>query len=117
MNIQIYQYKKNFDVQKAQRFFKERNIPFQIVDMKKHRPGERELALFAHKGGAKSLIDEKLPQVKEHPISYTDDESRIFDYLQEHPEFIKTPIIRDGRRILIGYDEQTLLEWIKEVST
>ncbi|MDO5022003.1 MAG: ArsC/Spx/MgsR family protein [Eubacteriales bacterium] len=112
MNVQIYMYKKNFDVQKAQRFFKERNIPFQTVDMKKHRPGERELVLFAHKGGAKSLINQDLPKVKEHPISYTQDESIIFDYLQENPEFIKTPLIRDGRRTLIGYDEKTLLEWI-----
>ena len=35
MNIQIYVNKKNPDVLKAERFFKERRIPYQLVDLKK----------------------------------------------------------------------------------
>ena len=37
MNIQIYALKKNFDTQKAERFFKERRIPYQLLDLKKQR--------------------------------------------------------------------------------
>ena len=114
MNIMIYQYKKNFEVQKAQRFLKERRIAFQVVDMKKHQLGMKELALFAYKGGIKSLIDSSNPKVKEHPISYTSDEDRILFYLSENPEFLKTPIIRSGRRIIIGFDVETLTEWISK---
>ena len=47
MNVQIYASKKNPDVLKAERFFKERRIPYQLVDLKKHRLGRRELELFA----------------------------------------------------------------------
>ena len=46
-NIQIYYIKRSFDVQKAERFFKERRVPFQAVDMHRHAPGKRELELFA----------------------------------------------------------------------
>ena len=47
MNIQIFGTKKCNDTKKAERFFKERRLPLQWVDMKKHRPGLRELQLFA----------------------------------------------------------------------
>ena len=50
MSVQIYVYKRNFDVQKAERFFKERRIACQTVDLKKHRLGRREIELFARAG-------------------------------------------------------------------
>ena len=114
MNIQLYLYKKNFDVQKALRFFKERRIAIQIVDMTKHRPGLRELAVFVKGRGAKALVDASSPKVREHPICYTSDEDRILDYLPEHPEFLVTPLIRDGARSMVGFDEKTLAAWIGE---
>ena len=46
MNIQIYSGKKNFDTQKAERYFKERRIPVQMLDLKKHPLGEREIRLM-----------------------------------------------------------------------
>lgn len=46
MNIQIYAAKKNPDVLKAERFFKERRIPYQTMDLKKHKLGRKELELF-----------------------------------------------------------------------
>ncbi|MBR4331743.1 MAG: ArsC family transcriptional regulator, partial [Clostridia bacterium] len=61
MNIQIYALKKNFDTQKAERFFKERRIPYQLLDLKKHKLGGRELALFARRIGAQNLVDRKNP--------------------------------------------------------
>jgi arsenate reductase-like glutaredoxin family protein len=57
MNIIIYAGKKNFDTQKAERFFKERRIPYQLLDLKKHRLGQKELALFARRLGAQNLIE------------------------------------------------------------
>ena len=55
-NIQIYYVKRSFDVQKAERFFKERRVPFQAVDMRRHAPGKREIELFARAdGGVQAL--------------------------------------------------------------
>ena len=57
MNIQIYAAKKNPDVLKAERFFKERRIPYQMMDLKKHKLGRRELELFARAaGGAQEAV-------------------------------------------------------------
>ena len=57
MNIQVYIYKRHFDVQRTERFFKERRVPFQTVDLKKHRLGMRELELFARAAGPMALVD------------------------------------------------------------
>lgn len=56
MSIQIYALKRNFDVQKAERFFKERRVPYQLLDLKKHKLGQREMALFVRRLGAQSLV-------------------------------------------------------------
>lgn len=112
MNIQLYMLKKNFEVQKSLRFFKERGIPVTLCDMKKHRPGIRELQLFSAKGGARALLNVNDTKVKEHPIAYTQSEEKLLEMLSEHPEFLVTPLIRDGRRAMVGFDQGLLLEWI-----
>lgn len=115
MNIQVYQYKKNFEVQKALRFFAERGIKIQTVDLRRHQLGKRELLLFAQQAAVKELIDFNNPKVKEHPIAYTTDHDVILSYLMERPEFLVTPLIRDGQRTIIRFDEVKLLAWIGEL--
>lgn len=105
MSLQIYSLKKNFAVQKAERFFKERRVQAQLVDLKKHRLGLRELQLFARAaGGAKNLVDRDNINAMSHPVAHTDNEAVILDYLMEKPEFLRTPIVRDGQRVVIGED-------------
>ena len=105
MSLQIYSLKKNFAVQKAERFFKERLVQAQLVDLKKHRLGLRELQLFARAaGGARNLVDRDNINVMSHPVAHTDNEAVILDYLMEKPEFLRTPIVRDGQRVVIGED-------------
>ena len=105
MSLQIYSLKKNFAVQKAERFFKERRVQAQLVDLKKHRLGLRELQLFARAaGGARNLVDRDNINALSHPVAHTDNEAVILDYLMEKPEFLRTPIVRDGQRVVIGED-------------
>ena len=114
MNIQIYCCKKNFDVQKAERFFKERRILYTLVDLKKHRPGKREIALFASAFGMQNLIDRRDTAVKSHPVSYTQDAERITEYLTENPSLMRLPIIRNGQKMTLGADENTWTQWLEE---
>ena len=67
MNIQIFGTKKCNDTKKAERFFKERRIPYQSLDLKKHRLGEREIRLMISAIGMEALIDREDKKVKEHP--------------------------------------------------
>jgi arsenate reductase len=109
MNIQIYWHKRNFDTQKAERYLKERRVPFQMVDLKKHRLGKREAELFLKAaGGLREALDMGSEAVKSHPIAYTNDREHILGYLVERPTLLKTPIIRDGNTVIIGFDEAQL---------
>ena len=108
MSIQLYVYKRNFDVQKAERFLKERKIAFQTLDLKKHKLGRRELELFAKGKGVKSIINLEDENVKSHPIAYTFDQSQMIDYLLDNPQFLLSPIIRLGQKVIIGFDENEL---------
>lgn len=112
MNIMIYTHKRNFDVQKAERFFKERRIPYQLVDLKKHKLGQKELQFFIRKIGAVNLVD-KTTETLSLPIGHTDDVQYITEELFLHPNFIKTPIVRNGEKCTLGADEKTWLEWIQ----
>ncbi|MBR1586124.1 MAG: ArsC family transcriptional regulator [Clostridia bacterium] len=114
MNIIIYTLKKNFDTQKAERFFKERRVPYQLVDLKKHRLGQKELSLFARRLGAYQLVDRKNPAALSHPVAHTDDEGYILTCLLENPGFLRTPIVRNGEQVTLGADESAWSAWIQK---
>ena len=111
MNIQIYAGKKNFDTQKAERYFKERRIPFQSLDLKKHRLGEREIRLMLDAVGMENLIDREDKKVKEHPACYFDRAEMLIPAIQENPWLLKTPIVRNGNRITQGYAPEEWDKW------
>ena len=103
MNIQIYCGKKSFDAQKAERYFKERRISFQSLDLKKHRLGEREIRLMLDAIGMENLIDREDKKVKEHPACYYDRAELLIPAIQENPWMLKTPIVRNGNKITSVY--------------
>lgn len=113
MNIQVYWHKRSFDTQKAERFLKERRIPFQMVDLKKHRLGKREAELFLRAaGGVREALDMDSELVRSHPVAYTNDPEHILGYLVETPALLKTPIIREENNVIVGFDETRLLALI-----
>lgn len=111
MNIQIYCGKKTFDAQKAERFFKERRIPFQTLDLKKHRLGEREIRMMISAIGIEELIDRADKKVKEHPACYYDREELLIPAIQENPWLLRLPIVRNGNRMTIGFRPEVWEQW------
>lgn len=112
MNIQLYYTKNNFDVQKVRRFLKERRLPFAEVDLNRHRLGLRELKLFAQAaGGMRALVDTSAKGDRAEYVKQLSIEDVIADELMEHPDLIKCPIIRNGQRVIFGYDEAALKAW------
>lgn len=114
MNIQIYALKRNFDTQKAERYFKERRVPYQLLDLKKHKLGPREMTLFARRLGARELVDRNNPDALSHPVAHTDDEQYIVDCLLENPRFLRAPIVRNGEQVTLGADEEAWNAWLKK---
>ena len=111
MNIQIYSGKKNFDTQKAERYFKERRIPFQALDLKKHRLGEREIRLMIRQIGLEKLMDREDKKVREHPACYYTQEDLLIPAIQEAPFLLRTPIVRNGERMTVGYQPEVWETW------
>ena len=112
MNIQIYAAKKNPDVLKAERFFKERRIPYQMMDLKKHKLGRRELELFARAaGGAQALVDRSGQKALERPVAHMSSDSLILDALMDDPSALVSPIVRNGSKATVGAQEAVWTEW------
>lgn len=104
MNIQIFGTKKSFDTKKAQRYFKERRIGFQFIDLKEKGMSKGELqSVLRAVGGIDALVD---PKAKDQDtvalISYLA-ESQKFDKLLENQQVLREPIVRNGRQATVGY--------------
>lgn len=113
MNIQIYVTKKNPDVLKAERFFKERRIPYQMMDLKKHKLGKKEMDVFAAAVGAKALVDREGKKALERPVAHMSTDSLIVAELLNDPTALKSPIVRNGSRVTVGADEAVWKTWVE----
>ena len=111
MNIQIYFSKKNPNVLKAERFFKERRIPYQLLDLKKHKLGKKELDVFVSAAGAKALVDREGKKALERPVAHMSTDSLIIAELLNDPSALISPIVRNGSKITVGADEALWKEW------
>lgn len=112
MNIQIFGTKKSFDTKKAQRYFKERRIPFQFIDLREKEMSKGELrSVLQAVGGIEAVVD---PKAKDQDtvalISYIAD-SQKFDNLLENQQVLREPIVRNGRAATVGYEPDTWASW------
>ena len=112
MNIQIFGTKKCNDTKKAQRFFKERGIKLQFIDMKEKGMSKGELRSVCQAvGGIDNLLDEKtkyqdaLALVKY--ISADEKEDKIL----ENQQILKTPVVRNGKQATVGYQPDVWKNW------
>ena len=104
MNIQIFGKPKCFDTKKAERYFKERRIAFQSIDLKRYGMSEREFeSVLRAVGGIDNLIDwnSKSPEVT--LMRYMEDSRAKEDHVFENPMLIKTPVVRNGKQATAGY--------------
>lgn len=109
MNIQIYGKSKCFDTKKAERYFKERKIKFQAIDLPRFGMGKRELESVKQAVGLEALIDEKAQGAE--ILNYLAYDRDKFEKLLEEPWLIKTPIVRNGKKATIGYAPEIWKTW------
>ena len=115
VNIQIYAAKKNPDVLKAERFFKERRISYQTMDLKKHKLGKKELELFVRAaGGAQALVDRSSQKALERPVAHMSSDALIVEALLDDPAALVSPIVRNGNKVTIGAQEDVWKEWVAQ---
>ena len=112
MNIQIFGKSKCFDTKKAERYFKERRIKYQLIDVAKYGMSKGEYNSVKNAvGGMDKLFDEKSKAYEEHFIKYLASAESKEEKLLEHPELFKTPIVRNGKQATVGYCPDVWKTW------
>lgn len=116
MNIQIYGTQKCFDTKKAQRYFKERKVKFQFIDLAKYgmSKGEYNSIKAALKCKVDDLVDEKSKKFDSSFIKYLASDSAKEEKLLENQELFKTPIVRNGKKATLGYCPEIWKKWEEE---
>ncbi len=112
MNIQIFGKAKCFDTKKAERWFKERRIKFQSVDLKKYGMSPKEFdSVLRAVGGIDKLIDweGKSPEIT--LMKYMDDPIAKEDKVFDDPALMKTPVVRNGKQATVGYCPEVWAAW------
>jgi len=112
MNIQIMGTKNCSDTRKAERFFKERNIPFHFRDLNEKNLTKGELDNILPAYSPDELIDREGKQFKKRNMQYMKFE--VLEELMNDSLLLKTPIVRNGRKVTIGYQPEEWTIWIKE---
>lgn len=104
MNIQIFGTKKSFDTKKAQRWFKERRIKFQFIDLREKEMSKGELRSVAQAvGGIDALLDPDAKDEDTLALVQHLAQSQRFDKLLENQQLLREPIVRNGKQATVGY--------------
>lgn len=112
MNIQIFGSKKCFGTKKAERYFKERGVKYQLIDMREKGMSRGEFnSVRQAAGGLEAMVDENARD-KEflaliRYLAFEDREDKVF----ENQQILKTPIVRNGRQATVGFRPEVWKEW------
>ena len=109
MNIQIWGKSKCFDTKKAERYFKERRIKYQYIDIIRYGMSRGELNAVKNAVGLENLVD---PQDQDYPLfqHLATNEAKL-EKLYEIPEMIRTPVVRNGKQATVGYCPEVWKSW------
>lgn len=112
MNIQIFGKSKCFDTRKAERYFKERRIKYQYVDLTRYGLSGKEFdSVLRAVGGIDNLIDWDGKSQEVTLMKYMDDKRAKEDKVLDDPSLMKTPIVRNGKQATIGYQPEVWASW------
>lgn len=111
MNIQIWGRKKCFDTQKALRYFKERRINIQFIDLQQKAPSKGELQSIANSAGLESLINRQSPDYQRLNLHHIAGPQLRSEILLGNPRLYATPIVRNGRQATVGYKPEVWKDW------
>ena len=112
MNVQIFGKSKCFDTKKSERYFKERKIKYQLINMTEKGMSKGVYnSVKQAVGGYENLIDEKAKDKDALMlIKYLADEAKE-DKMLENSQLFKTPIVRNGRQATVGYKPEVWKTW------
>lgn len=111
MNIQIFGRSKCFDTKKAERWFKERRIKYQYIDLPTKGLSPREYQSVKRKVGFSALVNTKCRAYEDLFMAYITPDAQE-EKLLEHPELFMAPIVRNGAEATVGYCPEVWSTWM-----
>ncbi|GAB6172741.1 arsenate reductase family protein [Paradesulfitobacterium aromaticivorans] len=111
MNIQIFGVKKCFDTKKAERYFKERKIIYQFVDLTMKGLSKGELQSVKAAVGLEKLINRDAADYKKLNMDRIISTNVREEIILNHPSLYKTPIVRNGKQATVGYEPDVWKSW------
>lgn len=110
MNIQIFGSSKSFDTKKAERWFKERRIKYQYIDVLSKGLSPREYQSVKQKVGFEALVNTKCRAYEDLYMAYVAPAAQE-EKLLENPILFQTTIVRSGREATVGYHPEIWETW------
>lgn len=111
MNIQIFGSKKCFDTQKTERYFKERKVNYQYVDILKYGLSKGEFDSVKTAVGLKDLINSGAKEYKSLGMQNLGVGNAAGEILFNNPKLYRTPIVRSGKKATVGYKPEVWQDW------
>jgi arsenate reductase-like glutaredoxin family protein len=118
MNVQIFGFDDCQDTRKARRFFAERRIAAHFVDLDQRPASRGELRRFADKFGPAALIDRESTRFRDLGLRVAGDSPRrLLERALAEPRLLRTPLVRAGNQVAIGYTPETWRAWVAQASS
>jgi len=111
MNIQIFGIKKCFDTKKAERYFKERKIKYQLVDLSIKGLSKGEFQSVKNAVGLDNMINKTSKIYEKSDLKKVRTESIKEELLFKDYKLLKTPIVRNGKQSTVGYEPDVWKKW------
>ena len=111
MNIQIFGKSKCFDTKKAERYFKERRVKYQSVDLLRYGMSQGEFTSVCRAVGLEAMIDLKAKDPDAAMLPYLASDEAKMEKLMENPKLLRTPIVRNGKQATVGYCPDVWKTW------
>ena len=110
MNVQIFGRRDCSETRKAERWFKERRIVIQFIDLKEKGFSPRELESVARPIGWENLIDRESKRFKEKGLAFMTP-ARIPKALEDDSLLARTPVVRNGPKATVGFVPDVWKTW------
>ena len=112
MNIQIFGVKKCFDTKKAERYFKERKINYQFIDLTILGLSKGELQSVKVAVGLNNLVNSASKDFKKLNMDHILSTDGREELLLNNSSLYNTPIVRNGKKATVGYEPDIWASWV-----
>lgn len=113
LNIQVFGIKNSNATRAAERFFKERRVPIQLVDLKQKPMAPGEINRFIQRFGLAALLDSEGKAYIDAGLKYMKlSDSELLQRIEREPKLLRLPLVRGPKQLSIGHDEESWIEML-----